>query len=340
MKNFTIPPPDFEHFKNVLFMRQYERVPLVDFWTDPIFPELVLGIKSPTQKDFIEFRRVCGYDFHFYNMCLFTPAEEAAERYHFDTTGRITGPDDVKKFLWPSPSDKVFDEIDSCAKFLPEGMKIVLGFNAINQTAWELLGFKQYFYGVAERAAYIEDVFERIGETYLKLIGLVPKHPAIGAVILADDVAYRSGTMINPGFLEKNVFSWYKKFAEILTPRDIPLIFHSDGNLFGVLDIIMDCGIRALHPIEPDAMKIMDVKRRVANMLCLIGHVDVSGVLSLGTPLEVKQECEKLMNELAPSGGYCCGSSNSLAKGIPFENFLAMVETVHEFNKKNFSTPS
>src|SRR4030043_204773 len=83
-------------------------------------------------------------------------------------------------------------------------------------------------------------------------------------------------------FLEKNVFSWYKKFADILTPRDIPLIFHSDGNLFGVLDVIMDCGIRALHPIEPDAMKIMNVKKRVGNRLCLIGHIDVSGVLSLG----------------------------------------------------------
>ena len=337
MKGYDFPPPDFEHFKNVLFMREYKRVPLVDFWCDDKFPEEVLGIKHPSQKDFIEFRRSCGYDFHFYNLCLFTPAEEAAERYHFDTEGRITGPEDVKTFPWPSVTDAAFEEIDSCAEHLPPEMKIVLGFNAINQTAWELLGFKQYFYGSVENPAFIEDIFKRIGKTYYNVIEHVPRHPAIGAIIIADDMAYRSGTMMNPEFLARNVFSWYKKFTEALTPHDIPLIFHSDGNLFGVLDIIMDCGIAALHPIEPDAMKIVEVKRRVGDALCLIGHVDVSGTLSLGTPDEVQEECRRIMGELASFGGYCCGSSNSLAEGIPFENFLAMVKAVHDFNRENFS---
>jgi len=331
------PPPDFEHFKNVLFMRRYKRVPLADFWCDDKFPEAVLGIKNPSQKDFIEFRRICGYDFHFYNLCLFTPSEEALERYHFDTEGRITGPEDLKTFRWPSVTEAVFEEIDSCAKYLPANMKIVLGFNAVNQTAWELLGFKRYFYGAIENPAFIEDVFRRIGETYFRVIELAGSHPAIGAVILADDMAYHSGTMMNPEFLAENVFSWYKKFAETLGACDIPLIFHSDGNLFGVLDIIMECGIAALHPIEPDAMNIMEVKKRAGEKLCLIGHVDVSGTLSLGTPDEVRRECRRIMSGLAPVGGYCCGSSNSLAEGIPLENFLAMVKAVHDFNKEEFS---
>jgi uroporphyrinogen decarboxylase len=335
MKRYDFPPPDFEHFKNVLFMRDYKRVPLVDFWCDDKFPEKVLGISKPSQKDFIEFRRLCGYDFHFYNLCLFTPADEAAERYHFDTEGRIKGREGLKGFPWPSVTDAVFEELDSSAEYLPPGMKIVLGFNAINQTAWELLGFKQYFYGSVEDPSFIEDVFRRIGETYFRLIQDIEKHPAIGAVILADDMAYHSGTMMNPEFLAENVFSWYRRFAEILTPRGIPLIFHSDGNLFGVLDIIMDCAVAALHPIEPDAMDIMEVKKRVGKRLCLIGHVDVSGILSLGTPDEVRTECRRIMGELAPLGGYCCGSSNSLATGIPFENFMAMVEAVHDFNRES-----
>jgi len=340
MKDYDFPAPDFDHFKNVLFMKEYHRVPLADFWCDAKFPAAVLGIQNPTQKDFIRFRSACGYDFHFYNLCLFTPEKEAADRYHFDTAGRIKGPQDAKSFPWPSVTDATFEEIDSLAGFLPRGMKIVLGFNAINQTAWELLGFKQYFYGAAEDPFYIEDIFKRIGDVYMRLMELVPRHPAVGAVILADDMAYHSGTMMSPEFLSRNVFSRYKDFAGVLGPADVPLIFHSDGNLFGVLDIIMDSGINALHPIEPDAMDITEVKKRVGDRLCLIGHVNVSGILSLGSPEDVKGECERIMRELAPSGGYCCGSSNSLAEGIPLENFLAMIRSVHEFNRDNFPAPA
>jgi uroporphyrinogen decarboxylase len=340
MRDFGAPPPDFEHFRNVLFMREYERVPLVDFWCDDAFPEAVLGITNPAQKDFIAFRSICGYDFHFYNMCLFTPEEEAAGRYHFDSQPRITGPEDLRTFRWPSVTDVVFEEIDSCATYLPRTMKVVLGFNAVNQTTWELLGFKRYFYGSAQNPSFVEEIMRRIGETYLHVIERIPEHPAIGAVILADDMAYRTGTMMRPEFLRKNVFSWYKEFADILKPHDVPLIFHSDGNLFGVLETIMNCGAAALHPIEPDAMNITEVKKRVGDRLCLLGHVDVSGTLSLGTPDEVRSECMRIMSEMAPLGGYCCGSSNSLSSGIPFENFAAMVTAVHDFNRQRIGPRS
>ena len=54
------------------------------------------------------------------------------------------------------------------------------------------------------------------------------------------------------------------------------------------LDKIIECGVDAIHPIEPKAMNIADVKQRYGNKLCLIGNIDVD-LLSRGTVNEIRK---------------------------------------------------
>ncbi len=36
------------------------------------------------------------------------------------------------------------------------------------------------------------------------------------------------------------------------------------------------------------------------------------------------------LRTVAPGGGYCCGSSNSIPEYVPFENYVAMIETIRK----------
>ena len=52
-----------------------------------------------------------------------------------------------------------------------------------------------------------------------------------------------------------------------------------------------------------------------------------------GTPQEVDAEVKERIRVLAPGGGYCVGSSNSVTAYVPFENFMAMREAAFKYGR-------
>jgi uroporphyrinogen decarboxylase len=120
--------------------------------------------------------------------------------------------------------------------------------------------------------------------------------------------------------------------GDICRKARLPFLYHSDGVLWEVLDDLVDCGVCALHPIEPIAMDIHEVKRRYGEWLCLVGNVEVD-TLSRGTPEQVRGEVRALLREVAPGGGYCLGSSNTVPNYARLENYRAMLEEAWEWGE-------
>ena len=99
------------------------------------------------------------------------------------------------------------------------------------------------------------------------------------------------------------------------------------------MEKIIDCGGDAIHPIEPKAMQIAEVKQKYGNKLCLIGNIDVD-LLSRGTVQEIKKNVIKNIEGVGFAGGYCVGSGNSIPEYVKLENYIAMIETVKEYNSR------
>jgi uroporphyrinogen decarboxylase len=73
-------------------------------------------------------------------------------------------------------------------------------------------------------------------------------------------------------------------------------------------------------------MDIAETKRKWGHKLCLIGNIDLGYTLTRGTPQEVEAEVKHRLREVAPGGGYCLGSSNSVTDFVPLQNYNAMRE--------------
>ena len=155
----------------------------------------------------------------------------------------------------------------------------------------------------------------------------------VDAIWYSDDIAYTNSLMVSPQVLDKYFFPWLKKIGDLAKRYNKPLIYHTDGILYDVMDKIIDCGVDAIHPIEPKAMNIADVKQRYGNKLCLIGNIDVD-LLSRGTVNEIRKNVIKNIEEVGKDGGYCVGSGNSIPEYVKLENYIAMIETVKEINSK------
>ena len=107
---------------------------------------------------------------------------------------------------------------------------------------------------------------------------------------------------------------------------------HTDGNIYPILDLIVDTGIDGLHPIDPNAgMDLGDVKQKYGDRVCLMGNVDCAEILTWGTVEEVRDDVRRCLRQAAAGGGYICMSSNSIHSAVKPENYAALVSAIHEY---------
>ena len=107
---------------------------------------------------------------------------------------------------------------------------------------------------------------------------------------------------------------------------------HTDGNIYPILDLIVDTGIDGLHPIDPNAgMDLGDVKQKYGDRVCLMGNVDCAEILTWGTVEEVRDDVRRCLRQAAAGGGYICSSSNSIHSAVKPKNYAALVSAIREY---------
>jgi uroporphyrinogen decarboxylase len=240
------------------------------------------------------------------------------------TVGAIRTEADFSAFPWPSPDDLDTSILDEAERLLPSGFKVILVVGKVFNLGWWLMGFDTYAYALSDQPALIERLHAKIGEIQGWVVDRALEYKCVGMVWHSDDMAYRTGLMVSPQVLRQHIFPVYSRLNKMCHERDVITVLHSDGKMDRLIDDAIAAGFDAFNPVEPVAMDIRALKKRVEGRLGLIGNVDLSYTLTRGTPEEVEAEVRGLLQDLAPGGGYALSSGNSIPWYVPWENFLAM----------------
>ncbi len=145
-------------------------------------------------------------------------------------------------------------------------------------------------------------------------------------------LTYETATIFSPRWLRRYWIPRLKKLNDAWHERDTCCLFHSDGNLMPVLDDLVAAGIDGLNPLEVLAGMSVGKVRQKYPKLFLTGGIDVSQLLSFGTPDEVRAACRQAIAE-ANGRGYFLGSTTELHWDVKLENAIAMFETAWETEK-------
>lgn len=140
-------------------------------------------------------------------------------------------------------------------------------------------------------------------------------------MIIPEDLAWKQGPLFSPQMIRELFLPRMKKVAEKIK---LPWIYHSDGDLRPIMDDLLTLGMSALANIEPNAMDILELKKKYGHRICLMGNIDLHYTLTRGTPEETEAEVKKRIQEVGPGGGYILASSNGLTAYCKPENVLAM----------------
>ncbi len=340
--------PDFEQTKTALKGGQPSRVPLLELAIADKIKEKLLGRPINDVRDKIDFFTKAGYDYiRIAPKINMNPdnvrpkegdrisedtADTTTREWHASGQGIITTIEEFEKFRWPKLSEVDYSDFEIAQHNLPDGMKIIGQYGDIFTWVWDFMGFETFSFALVDNPELVEKMFDKIGSIVLNLFENIVTFDNIGAIFYSDDIAINTGLFIKPDVYRTYLFPWMRKIGALCQKHDLPFIYHTDGNIWEVLNDLKQCGIDALQPIEPQAIDIIELKENRGKDFCLVGNVDVD-LLSRGRPEQVEKEVKRLLKFVAPGGGFCLGSGNTVADYVKFENYLTMIETTRKYGK-------
>jgi len=253
----------------------------------------------------------------------------------YPSGGPIQTEADLDRYTPPDP------DADHRLVTLREAVKRFKGEKAIVFLGHETFEFAHYLLGGMQNLfiKYIEnpEFVHRLSEVIWSYKGRVLERAAEeGADVLltGDDYAHAKGTIMSPEHFREFVLPYLQKAVDVARKKGVPFIKHTDGNLWKVIDWIVDTGIDGLDPIEPIAhMDIGEVKERYGDRIAVCGNVDCTEILPHGTKEQVVEAVKETIAKASPGGGHILASSNSIHPGVNPENYRTMLEAAREFGK-------
>lgn len=333
-------------FKKNLLLEKSNYIPMAELGIHPEIKARFLGRDIITVQDEIEFWYKAGYDYvKLQPKADFNPAkigvsdkksfkEDGTLSFNWASEGKgvISSFEDFEKFVFPKAEDFDYSNFEMVKKYLPDGMGIIGQYGDIFTMTWEMMGFEAFSFALFENPQLIKALNDKLGELVLSMFQYFAESDVVDIIWFSDDIAYTNGLLMSPEVLDEYFFPWLKKIGDLCKKFNKPLIYHTDGVLFEVFDKIIECGVNAIHPIEPKAMKIKDVKEKYGEKLCLIGHVDVD-LLARGTKDEVVEVIKNNIKQAWNNTGYCVGSGNSIPQYVNYDNYIAMLNYMKQIRK-------
>jgi uroporphyrinogen decarboxylase len=205
------------------------------------------------------------------------------------------------------------------------------------ERAFAMQGMETFLMNLAMRPEFAEALLWRIAELCKTLMGhiLAALGDDVDIIKVGDDLGTQESLLMSPAMYRsilKPVHADYLRFIRERT--DARIFFHTDGDVFPLIDDFVEMGVDVLNPIQTSAGKMAnlpELKARWGDVLTFCGAIDTQRILPNGTPEEVRDEVRRVIGVLAPGGGYMVSSVHTVMNDVPAENVLAMVDAVEEF---------
>ena len=156
-------------------------------------------------------------------------------------------------------------------------------------------------------------------------------------IILADDLGTQNSLLISPRTYRTLLKPLHAElFALVRQYSRARIFFHSDGDVFPLLDDLVEIGVQVLNPIQTTAGRmanLQELKQRYGERLVFCGAIDTQRVLPFGTVDEVRAEVKRVIDLLGTGGGYLLASVHTIPNETPPQNILAMVDAALEFGQ-------
>jgi uroporphyrinogen decarboxylase len=201
--------------------------------------------------------------------------------------------------------------------------------------AWRLRGLEQFLLDLVERPDWAHFLLDRLTELACRNAKTLAG-AGIDLLALDDDVGMPGTMMISPATWR--VF-FKPRLAEIIraaraTKPDVRVLYHSDGYFEPIIGDLMEIGVSAINPLQPEYMDAVSIRRRFGPRLAFWGTVGRQTTFSFAKPEEIRMEVKERIETLGRAGLILCPAYDIDEPDIPWQNVMAFLQAAEEYGKQ------
>jgi len=215
----------------------------------------------------------------------------------------------------------------------------------LTENSLRIRGYEKWYMDTVIDPAGVEALLDIIVEDKIRywdaVIDWAVQHNCqdqIDVIAECDDLGSQSSTIIDPDTLRQMIIPRFRLLFGHLKKRlpRVKLFMHSCGAIRTILPDLIDAGLDILNPVQYTAtgMELAGLKRDFGKDLVFWGGgIDTQTTLNNGTPGEVREVVKKVLDIMAPGGGFVFAPVHNIQDDVSPENFWAMWETLQEYGK-------
>lgn len=196
--------------------------------------------------------------------------------------GPIKSESDLDRFVPPDPTDDVLmiEVKESVERF--KGEKFIFFTSGVEfQAASNLRGLANLLMDFVNNPEFAHAIFSMVAEYHYVQLQQALDNGADG-IMVGDDWAYNKSPFMSPNQFREFILPHFSKAVQLIKDAGGYVVKHTDGNIWPILDMVVETGIHGINPIQPDAgMDLGEVKQKYGDRVCVIGNIDCGHTLSV-----------------------------------------------------------
>jgi uroporphyrinogen decarboxylase len=260
--------------------------------------------------------------------------QSTLEEHGIEVESPIKTLSDFERFLPPDPQlPERFAAVEAGVQEYKGHKAVICHLNDVFSLPRYLMGMENLLVAIIAEPELVRGLVEMSVTINLALAKEVAAR-GVKIIYTGDDYAYNKTTLMSPRHFREYFYPGLKRVVQGFKELGLYVIKHTDGNIWPIMDMIIDSGIDCLDPIDPlGGMDVGEVKAKYGQRVAVKGNVDCASLLSFGTTGEVIEATKAALRKGMPGGGYILSSSNSIHSSVKPENYAAMVNTVQAYGQ-------
>ncbi|HBG27666.1 MAG: hypothetical protein A2Y10_10310 [Planctomycetes bacterium GWF2_41_51] len=222
------------------------------------------------------------------------------------------------------------EKIHEAKDLRQKGYVIVANIFGSFDTIRMLMGEENCCISYYSQPELIHDIIETITHMTTGVFEQVLEMIPVDQLQVHEDMAGKAGPMIGPKQIIEFFKPYYENIWDMFSSYGTRIFqMDSDGNINPIIDVLLECGINSIYPMEPAAgMDIVEIRKKYGQKLSMVGGID-KHILRM-TKNDIKKELEYKMQPLMQQGGLIFGLDHRIPNGTPLENYRYYVDLGRE----------
>ena len=189
-----------------------------------------------------------------------------------------------------------------------------------------LRGMENWLMDLALHESFVNEFLDGLQATMMDYVDIAGKRNDVDAIMIGDDYGQQRGLLMGPPLWRKFIKPRLAQVFNRIHELGKYTVVHSCGDNTDIMEELAEIGMDVFHPFQPEAMDIVEMKRRYGDRVTFNGGIGTQGPLVYGSPDDVRKDIRFALREIGRGGGFVIEPSKALRPEVPMENVAALID--------------